>query len=211
MNNELIHTSSPYLLQHASNPVYWKIWNEKNLETARKENKLILISIGYSACHWCHVMEHECFENEEVAEWMNQFYVNIKIDREEHPDVDALYMKALQLMTQRGGWPLNIVALPDGRPVWGATYLPKKEWMEALRQLQELYISQPEVLTDYAEKLAGGIELISKPLPSNEKTEGFDLKAIIDKWTKSFDWEYGGYQRAPKFMMPTNLILWLPV
>ena len=111
--NQLNLETSPYLLQHANNPIYWKAWSEKTLATAQKENKLIIISIGYSACHWCHVMEHESFENEEVASVMNPNFISIKVDREERPDVDAIYMKAVQMMTNRGGWPLNIVCLPN--------------------------------------------------------------------------------------------------
>lgn len=124
--NQLNKAHSPYLLQHAENPVYWKFWNNESLQVAKKENKLLIISIGYSACHWCHVMEHECFEDIEVAQIMNADFISIKIDREEQPEVDAIYMKALQLMTKQGGWPLNIVALPNGKPVWGATYVNKK-------------------------------------------------------------------------------------
>ncbi len=117
--NNLIYETSPYLLQHAHNPVNWFAWNEETLAKAKKENKLILISVGYAACHWCHVMEHESFEDVEVAQVMNSNYINIKVDREERPDIDQVYMNAIQLMTGQGGWPLNIVALPDGRPVWG--------------------------------------------------------------------------------------------
>src|SRR5690606_6905014 len=113
--NKLSLESSPYLLQHAENPVNWLAWNEKSFEKAKKENKLLLISIGYSTCHWCHVMAHESFEDEEVAHIMNDGFINIKIDREERPDIDQVYMDAVQLMTGHGGWPLNIVALPDGR------------------------------------------------------------------------------------------------
>lgn len=124
--NELNLETSPYLLQHANNPVDWKAWNPKSLATAKENNKLIIISIGYSACHWCHVMEHESFEDQEVAQVMNAHFVPIKVDREERPDVDAVYMKAIQIMTGRGGWPLNIVTLPDGRPCGAEPILKKK-------------------------------------------------------------------------------------
>src|SRR6056297_565086 len=130
--NKLINESSPYLLQHAHNPVNWEAWNKQSLEMARKEDKLLLISVGYSACHWCHVMEHESFEDEAVAQIMNQHFINIKVDREERPDVDQVYMNAIQVMTGAGGWPMNIVALPDGRPVWGGTYFRKEQWKDAL-------------------------------------------------------------------------------
>ena len=119
--NELIHETSPYLLQHAHNPVNWMPWGDKALQKAKDENKLLIISIGYAACHWCHVMEHESFEDEEVAAIMNEHFVCIKVDREERPDVDQIYMTAVQIMTQRGGWPLNAIALPDGRPIWAGT------------------------------------------------------------------------------------------
>ncbi|MDO1499224.1 thioredoxin domain-containing protein [Winogradskyella maritima] len=137
--NDLIHESSPYLLQHAHNPVNWVAWSQKALLKAKNENKLILISIGYAACHWCHVMEHECFEDEDVAMTMNKNFINIKVDREERPDIDHIYMDALQMMTGSGGWPLNILALPDGRPFWGATFVKKDQWIQVLNQLQQLY------------------------------------------------------------------------
>jgi uncharacterized protein YyaL (SSP411 family) len=117
--NQLIHESSPYLLQHAHNPVNWYPWGEEALIKARQENKLIIVSIGYSACHWCHVMEHESFEDEEVATFMNENFVSIKVDREERPDIDQIYMNAVQLLTGSGGWPLNCIILPDGRPIYG--------------------------------------------------------------------------------------------
>ncbi len=142
--NELQHETSPYLLQHANNPIHWKAWNDKTLQLAKTENKLLIISIGYSACHWCHVMEHESFEDEEVAAVMNSGFVSIKVDREERPDVDAIYMKAVQLMTKQGGWPLNVVCLPDGRPVWGGTCFKKENWTDILQQLQKLYAENPE-------------------------------------------------------------------
>lgn len=115
--NDLIHETSPYLLQHAHNPVHWNAWNSKTLNEAKTSKKLMLISVGYAACHWCHVMEHESFEDSIVAQVMNDNFTNIKVDREERPDVDQVYMNAVQLMTGRGGWPLNVIALPDGRPV----------------------------------------------------------------------------------------------
>jgi uncharacterized protein YyaL (SSP411 family) len=126
--NALINASSPYLLQHAHNPVNWQEWSPAIIEQARREDKLILISIGYSACHWCHVMEHESFEKEDTAEIMNKYFVCVKIDREERPDIDQIYMDAVQLLTGRGGWPLNVFTLPDGRPLHGGTYFPKQEW-----------------------------------------------------------------------------------
>ena len=204
MANELALETSPYLLQHAQNPIHWKAWNAKTLALAKTENKLLLISIGYSACHWCHVMEHESFESQEVAKIMNPHFVNIKVDREERPDVDAIYMKAVQLMTGRGGWPLNVVCLPDGRPVWGGTYFRKEEWMNTLSQLSELFKTQPEKMIEYAEKLHEGIAHLGIVKNENTSLSIEQLKPLLEKWQKSFDLEYGGYTRAPKFMMPSN-------
>lgn len=205
--NELHLETSPYLLQHAGNPIYWKAWNDKALKTAQRENKLIVVSIGYSACHWCHVMEHESFEDEEVATVMNAHYISIKVDREERPDIDALYMKAVQLMSGHGGWPMNAVLLPDGRPIWGGTYLRKNDWINALQQLQSLYAEDPKKAEDYADKLMEGINSLS-PLASETADalpETDRIEPLIAKWKKSFDLEYGGHARAPKFMMPGML------
>jgi uncharacterized protein YyaL (SSP411 family) len=205
--NQLFAETSPYLLQHANNPVHWKAWNENTLAKAKKENKLIIISIGYSACHWCHVMEHESFENNHVASVMNAHFINIKVDREERPDLDATYMKAIQIMTGRGGWPLNVVALPDGRPIWGGTYFQKDEWTNTLSQLQEMYLSQPEKMIEYAEKLALGIQSL-QPLFDNDSPQIMNQDALVplvEKWKKSFDLDFGGTAKAPKFMMPNNL------
>jgi uncharacterized protein YyaL (SSP411 family) len=193
-------------LQHANNPVHWKAWNKESLALAQKNNKLIIISIGYSACHWCHVMENESFENNEVAETMNQYFINIKVDREERPDVDAIYMKAIQIMTGRGGWPLNVVALPDGRPVWGGTYFRKDEWISTLEKLQHIYQSSPEKMIEYAEKLQLGINSLnfSNTETTSDLLNQNCIEPLIEKWKKSFDWDFGGMARAPKFMMPNN-------
>ena len=126
--NRLGEETSPYLLQHAENPVHWQPWSDAIWEEARRENKLVLISIGYSSCHWCHVMEEETFENDSVAELMNSRFINVKVDREERPDVDQVYMTAVQLMTGSGGWPLNVVVLPNGKPVYGGTYHTRERW-----------------------------------------------------------------------------------
>ncbi|MEO0573589.1 MAG: thioredoxin domain-containing protein, partial [Bacteroidota bacterium] len=205
--NALIDETSPYLLQHAHNPVNWEAWRPEVLEKAKKENKPLLISIGYAACHWCHVMEDECFEDGEVAQMMNDNFINIKIDREERPDVDQIYMDAIQMMTGNGGWPLNIVALPDGRPFWGATYLPKENWMKSLKGLIELYKTDKGKIEDYASNLERGIKAINL-VEVNTKTERFQLDSLnvsVGKWSTYFDTYLGGYKRAPKFMMPNNL------
>ena len=204
--NELNSESSPYLLQHANNPVHWKAWNQKSLEKAKQKNKLIIISVGYSACHWCHVMEHESFEDFEVAKTMNDSFINIKVDREERPDVDAVYMKAIQIITGSGGWPMNVVCLPDGRPVWGGTYFKKTDWINYLEQLQDLYLQQPEKLIDYANKLSDGLKAITVVRNVNDTVDfnNETLDLLVQKWQKSFDLDFGGMARAPKFMMPTN-------
>ena len=158
--NDLINETSPYLLQHAHNPVNWKAWNSKTLAEAKESKKLVLISVGYAACHWCHVMEHESFEDSLVAQVMNDNFINIKVDREERPDIDQVYMTAVQLMTGRGGWPMNVIALPDGRPIWGGTYFKKEQWISALDQISKLYKENPEKLNEYANKLEQGIKSV---------------------------------------------------
>jgi uncharacterized protein len=202
--NQLHLETSPYLLQHANNPIHWQSWNTTTLNKAKNQNKLIIISIGYSACHWCHVMEHETFENQTVAQIMNPNYISIKVDREERPDVDAIYMKAIQIMTNQGGWPLNVVCLPDGRPVWGGTYFKQPDWINALQQLQALFENQPEQLEEYAQKLHQGIKTIDLVEKNTTEITQEKIAQIVQNWSRSFDREYGGYQRAPKFMMPNN-------
>ena len=204
--NDLIKETSPYLLQHAHNPVNWKAWNDASLKEAKNENKLLLISIGYSSCHWCHVMEKESFEDSLVASVMNENFVNIKVDREERPDVDNVYMNAVQLMTGRGGWPLNAVALPDGRPIWGGTYFPKEDWMNSLEQIVSIYKEDPNKLVEYADKLEEGIKTMDvvTPNPNKPSFKKDTIATAIQSWARSWDTRQGGINRAPKFMMPNN-------
>ncbi len=206
-SNALIGESSPYLLQHARNPVHWYPWGEEALEKADRERKLLLISIGYSSCHWCHVMERESFGDEEVAALMNAGFVNIKVDREERPDIDQVYMTAVQMMNQQGGWPLNCIALPDGRPVWGGTYFPRAQWMDILRQVLSFYKEHPEQLIRYAGQLAGGIRLNSlfRVEADQPALRTDDLQKIVRRWIRAFDHEEGGATGAPKFPMPVQL------
>jgi len=204
--NKLINESSPYLLQHAHNPVDWYPWGDEAFEKAEKENKLVLISIGYSACHWCHVMEHESFEDSLTAEMMNKNFINIKVDREERPDVDQVYMNAVQLMTGSGGWPLNCFALPDGRPVYGGTYFPKDKWQQTLTSLQGLKENDPIKLEEYAKNLTEGIqqsELITRNEDPLETKVEF-LAQKVNEWSKYWDRKKGGPNRAPKFPLPNN-------
>ncbi len=203
--NALINETSPYLLQHAHNPVNWYPWNEEALQKAKTENKLLLISVGYSACHWCHVMEHESFENEEVASIMNEHFICIKVDREERPDVDKIYMEAVQMLTGRGGWPLNCFALPDGRPVWGGTYFQKQQWLQVLNQLAELNKNGKEKLQQQADALMQGIQQLEMPLADN--TDAPDIYKAIQNSSKRFDTKFGGFGEAPKFPMPVSLNL----
>ena len=205
--NALVTETSPYLLQHAHNPVDWNPWNETVLAKAKKEKKLLLISIGYAACHWCHVMEKESFEDSIVAAIMNQHFINIKVDREERPDVDQVYINAVQLMTGSAGWPLNVITLPDGRPIWGGTYFQKDAWMNSIEQIQELYETEPNKLEEYASRLQQGIasmDLVNLN-EDDDIIKSFSVEEALTTWKDSFDPEYGGYKRAPKFMMPNNV------
>jgi uncharacterized protein YyaL (SSP411 family) len=205
--NKLIHAASPYLLQHAYNPVEWYPWCDEALEKAKKEDKLLLISVGYSACHWCHVMEHECFEDEDVAALMNDFFVCIKVDREERPDIDQVYMSAVQLLTGRGGWPLNCFALPDGRPVYGGTYFPKKQWMEVLVNLASMYRGDRQRLVDYAKQLSEGVAASDQLSPSMDgNSNAHIVHEAVAKWKKLLDYHEGGPDRAPKFPLPNNYL-----
>lgn len=204
--NALIHESSPYLLQHAHNPVNWVAWSEDLYERAKREDKMLLISVGYSACHWCHVMEHECFEDEEVAALMNKFFINVKVDREERPDVDQVYMSAVQLMTQRGGWPLNCFTLPDGGPIYGGTYFPKEQWMHILKSLHHAFVNERPKLEKYAAELKKGVA-VSELVEAKATYADFDdakLEELVRRWSKNFDMNYGGTSSAPKFPLPSN-------
>ena len=206
MSNNLINETSPYLLQHAYNPVDWNPWNKQYLEKAKKENKLIIISIGYSSCHWCHVMEKESFEDSLVASIMNEKYISIKVDREERPDVDQVYMNAVQLMTGSGGWPLNVVTLPDGRPIWGGTYFSKDQWISALTQISDLYNKEPERFINYATTLEKGIKSLDIITTNdNQELASIDLDKHIGSLVNKIDKKNGGFSGAPKFMMPNNI------
>ncbi|SDS80328.1 hypothetical protein SAMN05216490_1843 [Mucilaginibacter mallensis] len=204
--NHLANSTSPYLLQHANNPVNWYPWGAEALKKAKDENKLILVSIGYSACHWCHVMEHESFEDEKVAAVMNEYFVCIKVDREERPDIDQIYMSAVQLMSGRGGWPLNCICLPDQRPIYGGTYFRKNDWTSLLFNLADFYKQKPAEADEYAVKLTEGIKQYEsigfvKEHPEYSK---YDVQLIVDNWKKYFDKEEGGMGASPKFPMPNN-------
>ena len=203
--NNLINESSPYLLQHAENPVNWNPWNKKYLKIAEKENKLVIVSIGYASCHWCHVMERESFQDTTVANLMNEKFISIKVDREERPDIDQVYMNAIQLMTGSGGWPLNVITLPDGRPIWGGTYFSKDQWLSALSQISMIYEKEPEKFISYADKVEEGINSLNLVDPSVNDFESIDLIRYSEKLIDSIDLKYGGFNGTPKFMMPNNI------
>lgn len=205
--NALAGSTSPYLLQHAHNPVNWQPWSEQLVKRAGKENKLLLVSIGYSACHWCHVMEHESFEDEKVAEVMNENFICIKVDREERPDVDHYYMTAVHLMGLQGGWPLNVIALPDGRPVWGGTYFPKETWIKTILAVAQFWRENTEKTIEYAESLQQGISGSSMPVLENNiiPANATLIERSIENWKERLDMENGGRMGYPKFPMPVNL------
>jgi uncharacterized protein YyaL (SSP411 family) len=205
--NELIHETSPYLLQHAHNPVNWCAWNDATWQTARRENKPVIISVGYSACHWCHVMEQESFEDTEVAKLMNEHFVCIKVDREERPDVDQIYMDACQLITGRGGWPLNAIAMPDGRPVYAGTYFPKEAWKQALLYFVDYFQNKREEALQRATEITKGIRQMDVfQIPNELKEWNTETRnEIFKKFESIWDFEFGGRRGAPKFPMPANL------
>lgn len=204
--NALIHETSPYLLQHAYNPVQWQPWGQAALAQAQAQNKLILVSIGYSACHWCHVMEHESFEDPAVAALMNEHFVCIKVDREERPDIDQIYMDAVQLMRGQGGWPLNCFTLPDGRPIYGGTYFRKEQFMQVLRDLAAFYSNDPAKAQEYAHNLTSAIRdmenVVMAATPDAPPFSTDDLIRIYHTWSQHFDTANGGTGHAPKFMVP---------
>ena len=205
--NHLSGQTSPYLLQHAGNPVDWYPWGREALEKAAGEDKPILVSIGYSSCHWCHVMEKESFEDEEIAEIMNSHFVCIKVDREERPDIDHMYMTAVQLLTRQGGWPLNCFALPDTRPFWGGTYFSREQWKGVLLQIADLYRNRRISLEEQAERLVQGISS-SGLIEVSDKPDSFDekqAKELYDSVIDFMDREDGGMLRAPKFPLPVTL------
>jgi len=204
--NALAKESSPYLLQHAHNPVNWMPWGEEALALAKKENKPLLISIGYAACHWCHVMEHESFEDTTVANVMNEKFICIKIDREERPDIDQIYMDACQLIQQSGGWPLNAFTLPDGRPFYAGTYYPKENWVSLLNQLSDYYQEKTDDAELRATQITAGINSMESIVPVKKEDSFYgDLdEKIWRNWKTTVDYRWGGRGQSPKFPMPVG-------
>jgi uncharacterized protein YyaL (SSP411 family) len=203
--NRLIHETSPYLLQHAYNPVDWYPWGAEALQKAQREDKPIFLSIGYSACHWCHVMERESFENHEIANYLNEHFVSIKVDREERPDIDEIYMTAVQLLTGQGGWPLTVFLTPDLKPFFGGTYFPPQDrWgrpglLTVLKAIVELYRKEREKITEQAERLTHYLNAMQHPKPSALLLTPELLQRAYLHFLQSFDREHGGFGGAPKF------------
>ncbi|MFQ5693422.1 MAG: thioredoxin domain-containing protein [Nitrospinota bacterium] len=215
--NRLIHETSPYLLQHAHNPVDWYPWGEEAIERARKEDKPILLSIGYSACHWCHVMERESFENEEIAALMNERYVNIKVDREERPDLDDIYMHAVQMMTGSGGWPMTVFLTPDLEPFYGGTYFPPEDrygrtgFRTVLTTLSEVYRNRRDQVKQNTAQITRGLQQLSRVHPSSDLLTEDLLRRAVQELADRFDERFGGFGGAPKFPPSMSLSLLLRV
>ncbi|WP_375561036.1 thioredoxin domain-containing protein [Bernardetia sp. OM2101] len=215
--NQLSKSRSPYLLQHAQNPVHWQMWNNETLQKAKQEDKPILVSIGYSACHWCHVMEHESFENEAVAKVMNEYFFCIKVDREERPDVDAIYMEAVQMMGVSGGWPLNVFLTADAKPFWGGTYFPANQWVDIVQQIGKAYQNQRGEVEESANKVTKVLSISAlerynlKDVLVQASTLELDtiLEKAFESFEKHFDTEFGGVGQAPKFPMPSYYLFLL--
>ncbi len=205
--NRLASETSPYLRQHRDNPVDWYPWGPEAFAAAKERNVPVLLSVGYSACHWCHVMAHECFEDAEVAAEMNQRFVNVKVDREERPDVDALYMDAVQAMTGRGGWPMTVFLTPDGSPFYGGTYFPREQFLQLLTAIEDVWRNQPDDVRQNVEALHEALRRTATIAPASD-LPGIELvNAALGRIAAEFDHEWGGFGQAPKFPSTTSLEL----
>ena len=214
MPNRLINETSPYLLQHAHNPVDWYPWGPEAFEKAQRENKPIFLSIGYSTCHWCHVMAHESFEHPEVATLMNEVFISIKVDREERPDIDNVYMSSCQIMTGGGGWPLSIIMTPDKKPFFAATYIPREDrfgligMLELIPRIRELWTTQQGEALTLSHRIATALQQTSQDTPGEDLGEA-TLELTYEQLAQRFDEQYAGFGSAPKFPTPHNLIFLL--
>jgi uncharacterized protein YyaL (SSP411 family) len=202
--NRLIHETSPYLVQHAHNPVDWYPWGDEAFQKAKSENKPILLSIGYSACHWCHVMENESFENEKIAALMNDLFVSIKVDREERPDLDEIYMNAVQMLTGRGGWPMTVFLTPDGKPFYGGTYFPPEDrhgmpgFPKILSGVAQAYRDRPQDVEKSVGQILTALQRMSR---SNDSQRSFSPETIgeaAEQIARAYDTEHGWLGQAPK-------------
>ena len=205
--NKLADQGSLYLQQHANNPIHWNPWGEEALERAKIEQKLIIVSVGYSSCHWCHVMEEETFQDNDVAIQMNSNFISIKVDREERPDIDAHFMKALKTISGNVGWPMNIITLPDGSPIWAGTYVDKTQWISILKQLQSFYKTRPSDLKDHAKKIEQGISktLITPDFVKESSFSNESIANIVSEISQKMDMKHGGFGVGEKFMSPIVL------
>jgi len=212
--NHLINEKSPYLLQHVENPVDWYPWGEEAFKKSHQENKPIFLSIGYSTCHWCHVMAHESFESVEVADLMNEAFISIKVDREERPDIDKIYMTVCQMMTGSGGWPLTILLTPDKKPFFAGTYFPKKSkfgrigLIDLIKRVKTLWINSKDELLESAEKITSSLQNLSQESPGDTFNKRV-LKKTYNQLLSQFDSEKGGFNESPKFPTPHNLLFLL--
>ena len=216
MSNRLGREISPYLRQHRDNPVDWYPWGDEAFALARSTGKPILLSVGYSACHWCHVMAHECFEDVETASIMNELFVNIKVDREERPDVDAIYMDAVQAMTGRGGWPMTVFLTPDAKPFYGGTYFPKPTFIQLMNAITDAWINRRDDIENNIAALMESLNRTSRITNQSRNTEpaligSQHLNAAVEQMRQSFDVDWGGFGSAPKFPSTMNLDLLLRV
>ncbi|MCP4403966.1 MAG: thioredoxin domain-containing protein [bacterium] len=217
--NRLQYEKSPYLLQHADNPVDWYPWGDEAFDKAKRENKLIFLSIGYSTCHWCHVMEHESFEDPQVAALMNEVFVSIKVDREERPDIDSIYMTICQLLTGSGGWPLNVFLTPDKQPFFAGTYFPKTSrfgrvgMLEMIPQIQDLWRTQPDKVIETSDQVLAALQRYNAAMSVRQSAsptnEAGLLQQAYEELAQRFDPEYGGFSEAPKFPSPHTLLFLL--
>ena len=212
-SNRLSHETSPYLLQHKDNPVHWWAWGPDALAEAKRTGKPILLSVGYAACHWCHVMAHESFEDDATAAVMNDLYINIKVDREERPDIDALYMGALMKFHEQGGWPLTMFLDSEARPFWGGTYFPKQSqygrpgFVTALTQIAHVYRSEPQKVRDNADRILSALQPVANDDGESPSLSRAALKDLVSRLARAVDREHGGLSGAPKF--PQWNVFWL--
>ncbi|MDQ4065366.1 MAG: thioredoxin domain-containing protein, partial [Actinomycetota bacterium] len=210
MPNRLAQETSPYLLQHADNPVDWYPWGDEALQRAAELDRPIFLSVGYAACHWCHVMEHESFEDPEVAQVLNDNFVSIKIDREERPDIDAIYMEAVQTLTGHGGWPMSVFLLPDGRPFYGGTYFPPQDrygmpsFKTLLAAILDAWRNKRADIQAQAATLVDHVGFAARLQPSTDVLERRLIGRAVDDLAASFDAEWGGFGNAPKFPQPAT-------
>ena len=208
--NRLVKEKSPYLLQHAYNPVDWYPWGEEAFRRAGVEDKPVFLSIGYSTCHWCHVMEKESFENRDVASLLNEAFICIKVDREERPDIDGVYMKAGQMLTGGGGWPLTIIMTPDKKPFFSATYIPKRSgfnrigMLDLIPQITDYWRNQRERLTSIGESVVSSLNVSAST--TREEVSDDVLDTGYQQLVTLFDGEHGGFSSAPKFPTPHNIL-----